>query len=255
MRQIIPFLLLILSPTIAVGQQANAQLDKLKDRADSLYQRYEEKQALEIYRQVLQMDPDDYKTLWHTSLLYARIGNRIDSKEKQREYFKESRLYAEQALQIDSTDAESHYVMSVAMGRMALISGARERVAASREIRKHALKALEYKPDHAGAHHIMGRWNYKIANLNFAERLAADYLFGGIPGKASNKKAIAELKKAVQLEPDNVMYRFDLARVLVDEDQIEDAVIQLKKALELDTPNPDDPIYKKKAKSLLEDIQ
>jgi tetratricopeptide (TPR) repeat protein len=253
MRHFITLALFTLLPAFVFGQ-SNTQLDELKERADSLYSKYEEKQALEIYRQVLQINPDDYTALWRTSLLYARVGNRLDSKEQQKDYFKQSRLYAEEALKVDSTDAESHYVMSVAMGRMALISGARERVAASREIRRQALAALRFDPDHAGAHHIMGRWHFKIANLNFAERLAADYLFGGIPGKASNQKAIEYLRKAVQLDPRNVMYRYDLANVLVEEDQIGEAKEQLQNALDIQTPNPDDPIYKEKARKLLEDI-
>jgi tetratricopeptide (TPR) repeat protein len=145
--------------------------------------------------------------------------------------------------------------MGVAMGRMALISGARERVAASRKIRQHAMKALELNPEHAGAHHLMGRWHYKVANLNFAERMAADYLFGGIPGEASNKKAIQHLEKAVQLDPNIVLYHYDLAQVLVDEDEYEQAQKHLEEALSLSTNNPDDEIYKPKARALLKDIQ
>ncbi|MGM0588622.1 MAG: tetratricopeptide repeat protein [Bacteroidota bacterium] len=251
MRRSIVIMLLLFIPWMAQGQT----VDALLSQADSLYANYEEPEALEIYKQVLELNPDEHLALWRTSLLYARIGNRLDSEDEKRSYFKDAKLFAQQALAVDSTSEASHYVMGVAMGRMALISGARERVAASRKIREHALKALELDAQHAGAHHLMGRWHYKVANLNFAERMAADYLFGGIPGEASNQQAIAELSRAVELEPRNVMYHYDLAQVLVDEDQYDQAQEHLQQALELETKNPDDRIYKPKARRLLKDIR
>src|SRR5690625_1049901 len=76
-------------------------------RDDSLYAHYEEEQALKLYLQILDQKPDHYRSLWRSSLLHTRLGNRLDDKDKQERYFDRAINLAEQALDIDSTDSQS----------------------------------------------------------------------------------------------------------------------------------------------------
>jgi len=247
----ITFSLLLILPTIA--KQNRGLQDKLQ-RADSLYHNYQDNQALSIYQDVLQQDSSVYVAVWRSSFLYARIGNRFDSKEKKKQYFKKSEKLAHKALQMKPDDAESNFVMAVAMGRMALISGPKDRVAASREIKKYAEKAARLDPQHSGAWHVLGRWNLEVANLNFAERMAANLLFGGIP-EASNEKAVQYLQKAVSLRPDFILYRYDLARAYEKVGKEEKARDILVKALTLKPKTEDDPETLKKCQKMLDRLQ
>lgn len=239
--------------TGAFAQQA--EMDSLMQRADSLYDHYHEKEALELYNRILERKPDNYTALWRASFLYSRIGNRFEKEEQKRDYFNRGITLAEQALQEDSTDVWSNFVMSVAMGRKALIAGARDRVAASRAIKQYARSALKYDSTNPGPWHVMGRWHFKIANLNFVERLAANTLFGGIPGPASNEEAIRHIQKAIELQPDYILYYYDLADIYRERGRDREAIETCRKALELPVLTPDDPGLKDKCREMIDDLR
>lgn len=215
-------------------------ISKLQHKADSLYTNFLEKEAFETYLQVLEKDSTNFEALWRTSFLYSRIGHQKEEEEVQEEYYQKAKSFAERALAIDSTHSQANFVMGVAMGRMALISGTKERVAASRAIKKYTDRAIRYDSTNAGAWHLLGRWNFRVANLNFFERLAANTLFGGIPGDASNEKAVEYIQKAIDLDNRFVLYYHDLAEAYEEMDQKNDAIQACKKALEKENLNAKD---------------
>ncbi len=94
---------------------------------------------------------------------------------------------------------------------MALNSSTKEKVAASRSIKKYAELALKYDPKNAGAWHVLGRWNYGVATLNLAERTAAKALFGGLP-EGSLDRAIACYKKSMRYDPDYLLNYLELGK-------------------------------------------
>lgn len=251
MRKMIAILILMVSiSSLASAQMMGGSLSE----ADQLFEQGKEKKALDKYLEVLDISPNNYDALCQASLLYARIGNRKDDYEKKKEYFNSAKDYAKKALNVDSTDAQSNYVMSVAMGRMALIVGARERVKASKDIRKYAQRALDYEPEHAGAWYVMGRWHYKVANLNFAERSAANLLFGGTPEGASTQKSIECFQKAVKHRPDYMLNPFELAETYRKLDQYDKAKKYYKKVTNMEPVTPDDPGMIKQAKEHLANL-
>lgn len=245
-------MLFILMPA---GLLAQDTIEELEQRADSLYQQFREKEALEIYRKIIDEQPEHFRALWRTSFLYSRVGNRQESEDRQREYFNRAIELAERALQVDSTHTQSNFVMAVAMGRKALISGARSRVAASREVKKYAERALEYDPENEGAWHVLGRWHFKIANLGWLERAAANTLFGGLPGDASNERAAEHIEKAIELNDRYVIYYRDLAEIYREMGRDREAVDACKTALERPKLTPDDDRFKAECRALIEDLQ
>lgn len=234
---------------------ATAQDGNLLQRADSLFEHHHESEALRAYREVLERDPDHFTALWRVSILQSRIGKRQEETAAQREYFENAKAFAEKALAVDSTRAESNFVMAVAMGRMALISSARDRVAASREIKKYADRTLQIDSSHAGAWHLLGRWNFQIANLNFVERLAANTLFGGIPGEASNQKAAEYIERATRLDDRFILYQYDLARVYREMGRPAEAREACSEALEMPLRLPEDEQLKAQCRDLMNELE
>ncbi|HKK44657.1 MAG TPA: tetratricopeptide repeat protein [Balneolaceae bacterium] len=241
----------VVIPCLLMAQQEKSSLEQ---QADSLYKNFDETQALEVYKQILKQHPNDYQALWRTSFLYSRIGNRQDDKDEKKAYFNEAINLAQRALKIDSTDTQSNFVMAVAMGRKALISGAKARVAASRDIKKYAELAIKYDSTNAGAWHVLGRWHLKVANLSWIERMAANTLFGGIP-KASNQKAEEYIKKAIQLNGKYILYYHDLARVYKEMGQDQKAINTCQTALNIPKLTPDDDRLKQECRDLIEDLR
>ncbi|HYD90180.1 MAG TPA: hypothetical protein VEA37_01695, partial [Flavobacterium sp.] len=228
--------------------------EKLKE-AERLENNMQEEAALKKYLEVLNEDPKNYEALWHTSLLYSKIGNRKDNEDEKISYFNKAKDYAQRALNVNPNDAESNFVMSVAMGRMALIVGAEERVAASRDIKKYADKAIKLNPKHAGAYHVLGIWNFKVANLNWAERVAANMLFGGIPEGASNEEALRNFKKAIQLGPDYMLYYYDLGKFYDETDDEAKAIETFEKLLAMPIATQDDNRIKQRSRERLDDLK
>lgn len=243
-------ILLFALQSLLLAQQANEP--SLEARADSLYSSFNEEKALKAYEKILEEQPRNYEALWRASFLYSRIGNRQEGKDRQKEYYNKAKSLAGRALAADSTDTQSHFVMSVAMGRMALISGAKDRVAASRAIKKHVDRALAYDSTNAGAWHVLGRWHFKVANLNFVERLAANTLFGGIPGDASDKRAAEAIERAIKLNDDYILYYHDLAMVYEEMGNKQKAIEACQTAVEKDNLTPDDPKLKKECSEWIE---
>mgnify|MGYP006280858623 CR=1 FL=1 len=246
--------LAILCPVDLIAQNNRAELEEAMRVADSLYNHFEEAEALRRYEAILEESPMQYMALWRSSYLYSRVGNRQSSEDEMRAFFNRGIQRARQALDVDSSDVYSNFVMSVAQGRKALIAGASERVAASREIRHYVERALSFNDEHAGSWHVLGRWHAKMSNLSFAERMAAKYLFGGTP-PASVEEAFEALEKAVELKPDFILYRYDLASLYEREGKDRKAIEVLKGTVNLEPKTPDDPENLKKSRALLNDLQ
>lgn len=254
MKRVAILSLLLFAFSVAAFAQEN-NVNVALQNANQLFSEHKESQALEAYLAVLKTEPQNYAALWNASYLYSRIGNRFSEKKKKIEYFNKAKELALKALDVDSTDANSNFAMSVAMGRIALISSPKARVAASSDIKHYAEQALKYDPHHAGAWHVLGRWNYKVANLSFAEKLAANLLFGGLPKGASDKNAINDYKKAIEYDGNDMMYYIDLAKVYKTENQDQEAIQTLQKMLRLQPVTPDDPGFVKEAHKMLKKLQ
>ncbi len=234
---------------------ASAQIDQQMVHADSLYDLYEEKAALETYNEILANHPVNFTATWRSSLLYSRIGYRFNDEDKKITYFKTAKKRAEQALHLKPRNSYSNYVMAVAMGRMVLISGAKERVVASRAIKKYGERALRFDSTNAGAWHLLGVWHYEVDNLNFAERLAANVLFGGLPDGANTETAMRYIEKSIELKPEYLLYYYDLATVYEELDKEQAAIAACEEALNLPVLTPTDPTIKNDCKKLIDDLE
>ncbi|HYW36429.1 MAG TPA: tetratricopeptide repeat protein [Balneolaceae bacterium] len=247
--------ILVLLLTGSFSISALAQTNPVTSKADSLFTHYKMKKALKAYNNVLVEHPDDVSALWHSSLLYSRLGHRLKKKEHKEKYYRKAKKRAEHALQIDSTSSNANFAMSVALGRMALIVGTKQKVAAARSIKKYADLALKYDSTNDGAWNVLGRWNYEISNLNFIERMAANTIYGGVPNGASVKKAVKYCKKAIALDPKFIIYYRDLAEAYEELGKDKKAVQTCQQALKKPSLTPIDKKFKKECRSLIKHHQ
>lgn len=245
---------MLLSALFGLANAQSSLAPALISDAKSLDASANEEASLQKFLEALKFDPNNYEATWNTSFLYARVGNRIADQDKKVEYFKMAKQYADKAFQLDSNDAESNYVMAVAMGRMALISPTKEKVAASRDIKKFTERAIQLNPNHAGAYYVLGKWNYEVANLNWAEKAAANYLFGGIP-EGSLDEAIRNYLTAIKLNPTYILCYYDLAQALGEKEFYDEEIRVLTKALTLKPLTEDDPSILIKCKALLDTVK
>lgn len=240
----------LLFSTSKIFSQTSKVDSLLKEGNKSIVAMNEEK-ALTQFLEALKTDALNYEANWQVSLLYSKIGNRKISIADKKQYFVQAKQYAVKSLKINPTDAESNFVMSVAMGRMALISAAKEKVDAANDIKKYADLALKYNPNHPAAWHVLGKWNYEVVNLSWAEKQAANVLMGGIDGTATIADAIADYQKAIALKPSYILYYLDLAKAYDNKGDKANAVITINKLLTFPISTEDDAAYITEAKTLL----
>jgi hypothetical protein len=82
--------------------------------------------TLACYKQILILDKNNIDALCGASFMCSRIGNREKDAAKKKSFFNTAKIFAQQALKINSNYSQANYVMAVAMGRIALISGSQD---------------------------------------------------------------------------------------------------------------------------------
>ncbi|MFD2886015.1 tetratricopeptide repeat protein [Chitinophaga cymbidii] len=229
-------------------------VDELVAQAQQLEKQMKEVEALNKYKEVLQVSPGHAVAQSQSSLICSREGQRQKDKAAKQEYFNEAKIFAYEALKVEPENAVANYAMAVALNHIALISGAKEKVAAFKEVKKYADLALKFNPEYGEVYHLLGRWNYELSNLSTLEKAAAKVLFGGVP-PGSIEAAIADYEKCRKLKPSYILNYYDLAKVYRENNQETQAFEVLNKVMRLRPIYQDDPGIKAECKKMLEDMQ
>ena len=239
-----------LLPSEVYAGAGNEQL--LLKRAKELLDNYRDTEALQIYEEVLATSPHNYEALCKASFLHCRIGERYDDETRKTEHFEKAKTYAMYAYGLEPEDAESNYVMAMSIGSMAMVSGARKRLEGINQAKAFVDKALESDSQHAGAWYLLGKWHFKMANLNVAEQAAAKILFGGVSPEASNLKAVEAIQQAIKYNPENMRYYFDLATIYKELNEKMACIDTLEKALALEVATSEDLEMARRCKVMLQ---
>jgi tetratricopeptide (TPR) repeat protein len=250
LKNVLAFACLLLFSGVLYAQTA----DELVEQALQLEKQMKENVALAKYRDAIKIQPDNVPALTGASELCAREGYRQKDADEKTKAYNDAISYAEQAIKLAPENANANYVMAVAMGRKAMTAGAKEKVAASKEVKKYAELAIKFNPSYAKAYHVLGKWNYEVANLNTFEKAAARMLFGGLP-EGTLASAISNYEKCRKLDPSIVLNYLELARAYKDNDEQDKAIEVLKKAVGLRAVYQDDADIKSQCKKMLTELE
>lgn len=214
--------------------------------------------ALKHFQAALQQDSMNYVANWEGALALLDLGKATpdEVKSPQRDsLFALAEVYARRAVAANPRDAEGHFALANAVGRASLTKGKKERVQRAAEIRNEALAAIKLNPSHDGAYHILGRWNAEIMRLSGIEKFfAKNFLGGDVFNQASWESAVANMEKAVELNPRRIYHRLDLAEIYVDRGRYSDARTQLARISTMPLVDALDQTYKADAATLLKKI-
>ena len=220
-------------------------------QALDLIAQMKETQAYPLLLDAAAKEPKNVDVLCDLAYYAAREGNRQKDTKARDKKFITSKYYAEQAVKLAPNNAEAQYVYSVALGRMALVASSSEKVKMSRQIYEIIQKALKLNPNHAGAWHALGKWNYEVCELSFVEKAAVDYLFGGLP-TGDMKTSLNAFKKSIALNPGMMIYRYDYAIALEANDQEKEAIAVMKQILSMKQITQDDAGIQADAKRMID---
>jgi tetratricopeptide (TPR) repeat protein len=211
-------------------------------------------EALRHFREALALDSMSYDALWRTSQILTDIGKQMPDAQRARRdsIYAEAVTLAQRAVSVNDTGADGHYMVAVAIGRMALTKGPRDRVRYAGVVREEALRATELKPRHDGALHVLGRWNAEIMRLpGLTKFFAKTFLGASIFNQASWDNAVNYFTQAIDINPTNIYHHLDLAEALIDADRRGEAGPHLQRVAELPLGcDPMDQTYKDQAVAL-----
>lgn len=231
---------------------ASAPAAELIAQADRQYAALNPQAALQLYERVIATDPKNYEALWKGARTAVDVAEFGQSGDAQKEAYQTAELYARRAIAANPNDAEGHFVLARALGRVALTLGSRDRVKYAGDVRTHALEALKHNPKHAGALHVMGMWNYNVMTLSgVARAFARTFLGGQVFSSASWEDAQRYMEQSVAAEPNRAVHRLDLGKVYAERNNKARAREQWEAALRLQAVEYNDRHYKAQAQQLL----
>jgi tetratricopeptide (TPR) repeat protein len=236
-------------PFLCIAQDIAA----LQKEAEILEPGSEERAFLK-YQEILKIQPANIAALCKSSELCSSIGRRQPAKEQKLSYFKAAQKFAGQALAINPKSSEANFVMSIAMGRMAIVLGGKEKIAAVDQIKKYAELSIKCDPNNYKPYHVLARWHYEVSDLSGFERAFAKLFYGGVP-PASLKEAIYNYEKCRSLVPDLKVNYLELAKCYHRNDEKQKANDMLNKAISLPDKIQDDKRVSVDAKELLKKWQ
>ncbi|MFT3945505.1 MAG: hypothetical protein QM763_00910 [Agriterribacter sp.] len=229
-------------------------VDALIKEAEKAERDLKETEALNTYKDILAVQPENTKALWKSAELTGRIGNRLKDEKQRAAQFELAKTYAFAALKANHEDADVNCAVAVNAMRFATVTGGKERARYLRDMKNYADSALMINPNHARALYISGKWNFEMTEMNVTDKAAVKVLFGGMP-RASLDDAIINFEKARVADPLLMVDYLDLANAYVKFHRTDKAIEVLNKMVKLPPRTEDDMRLKAEGKALLASLQ
>jgi tetratricopeptide (TPR) repeat protein len=252
------FPLLFIVPIAALASPALAQDARLHvARGDSAQSAFDPEAALAHYEAAIAIDSADADALGKASRSAVDLAESLSDAARRKALFQKGEQLARLAVEADSGNAESWFHLARAQGRAALSVGVRDRVKYAVGVREAGLKALALSPDHAGALHVLGMWNAEVKRLSgFELFFARRFLGGGVLGQANWQDAVRYMERAVQVDPDRLTHRLDLAGVYADVKETAKARAMYESVTAATTRTDfNDALYKRQAEERLKRLK
>jgi Flp pilus assembly protein TadD len=229
---------------------ANAELLDLLKQGDAYDAKLDNEQALAVYQRAESLGATDATTLTRIARQYALLMNDTRSDEKQRELGETALAYSKRAVAADPRNAKAQLSVAICYGRLVRFQSARTKVEYSRLIKEYADRSLQLDATDSYAYHVLGAWNYELAQMGTFTRTFVKVVYGAIP-PASNEEAERLFRKAVELAPERVSHHVELGRTYAALGRKDEARTELRKGLGLPNREKDDPESKRRASETL----
>jgi tetratricopeptide (TPR) repeat protein len=246
MKKIFGLLLSTVIGLFSFGQNVLAIIQE----ADRLEKIPNENAAYLKFNEALKISPTNLYALSECSVLCSRIGKRQSNTEARDNYYKAAQTYASTALKLNPNYSDANCAMAIALGRISLTKGGKQKINAAKEIKKYVDLALKNNPENYKAWHVLGRWHYELSNLNIVEKSAVKLLYGGLPASSLNE-GIQAFEKAQSLTKGFVLNYFELAKAYHRNDENSKSIASLKTLLTFPNQTEDDAAIKIEAQQFL----
>jgi tetratricopeptide (TPR) repeat protein len=244
--KICTLLLLFVSAVVTPAQSA----DDLFRQGRALDEKHQNKEALVVLLEADKREPHQAETLRLIAKQYTQLIQEADSNNEKRRLGQQALDFAQEAAGLAPDSAETHLTLAIVYGRVAQNASTRRKVELSKKIHEEAALAAQIDPQLDYAWHILGRWNYELANTHPVLRTLAQALYGKFP-QASNDLAVVYFQKAAAINPRNVIHHLELGRAYLALGENAKAKNELQLGLSLPSVEKDDEESKQRARQAL----
>jgi tetratricopeptide (TPR) repeat protein len=226
---------------VATADPTRAGVDPRISEAHELYWDLQVMESLQLFEDVVDDAPESYEALWAAARSAIAEGLLSRGREVQNQWFQIGESYARRATELEPEGLVGLYWLLSAKGLRAAQTGGRDASALGGEVFDLAHQVLEMDSLHAGAHHALGVLNYRVRKLSSIERFVArNFLGGDVMNSTTWEDAERYLNRAVELNPEYILFHLDLGRMLLDRNRKDEARIHLQRVLELPVVEPPD---------------
>ncbi len=254
MRKPLLFLFTVLISSLLYSQS----VESLLEEGDEFTRAFQNEKALDKYLQADKTSPNNWEVCWRLSRAYVDIAehmpsNNDEQEEAQLKKYELSLQYAEKCVRLAPDKTISYLRRAIANGRIALFKGVFSAAGLVNDVKEdidNAIKLNNSGTDNlATAHYVLGRTHAKLSEKSSIFRFPLGLAWGDIDD------AIMHYKRAIKLRPDFIMYRLDLAKAYIEEDEYDLAREQLNKIPALPILDEDDQKMIAESKNLLKEIK
>jgi len=169
-------------------------------------------------------------TVW----LLAKASSEVLDDEDRMKALLDSAESQARAAGEEEDNVARRFALAVVLGMRANKEGGRTRVHKAADLHKELEVILERAPDHAGAHHPIGRLHAGIRRMNRVTRwIATNLLGGGVLKTATWELAEQNLLFAEERAPEVSDHHLQLANLYRDTDRPELALLELEHVIEM----------------------
>lgn len=227
------------TPLVQAAREAEARLDS--------------RQALELFLEADRVKPGDATILQKIAQQYSDLIVDLPDDAEKKRYAQIALDFAQRAVALDPENAVNVLSLAVCHGKLAVYSDARTKVEYSRLVKEEAERAIVLDASYAWAHHVLGRWHYEVAALGGAKKWLVRAMYGGLPA-ASTAEGVRALRRAVELEPEELAHRLELGFACLAAGEQEQALAEFNRGLAMPSRRKHDDAAKERARRALETL-
>lgn len=229
-------LLLWLSAAVAAD---TAMVTDLLRRADELDARQDTAAALKLLGEADAQFPNHAEILIRLAKQHSNQIFEAKADAEKKRLATLCLLTAERAVAADPNSARARLSVGICLAKNFPYVDNQTKVSYSRRLKEETERAIALDPKLDLAYHMLARWHFEVAEMNFILRGIARLVYGGIP-KGTLEEARANFEKALALAPRRILHRHQLAQTLLALRKKPDAVSQLQQCLTLSPADKDD---------------
>lgn len=221
---------------------------------DAAFKAFDNETARHAYERAFAIDSTNCEVLWKLARADVHRGMVVPEKEKET-WFVTAEGHARRAVSLCPASADAHFFHAVSIAQITKVIGGKRRIELSKGVKREAEAALAIDSTHAGAMHVLGRWNYEIAGLGWLSKVAAKVVYGGVPPGASYEQAKTWFERAIASRPDMPLNHLWLGETLIKLEDYAGARVQLQECIDRPDVLWDDPRSKERARKALHEIE